>query len=115
MKPSPTDPYEVGDEEVIKREFDDYEMPAYDRNSLKEIRKKLDAKGYKLLKEITDHQEFLENMTNRLLEILQNEKNAGRVNWELERQIEEIKAMYFELEKLRKEKVDKLRKKESEK
>lgn len=109
------DPYEVDDEEIIKREFDDYEMPAYDRNSLKEIRKKIDANGYKHLKEITEHQEFLENMTNQLLGIMQNEKKAGKVNWELERQVEEIKAMYFELEKLRKEKVEKLRKKESKK
>jgi hypothetical protein len=106
-----TDPYEVSDDEVIKREFDDYEMPLYDRNSLKEIRKKIDANNYKNLKEITSHQEFLENMTNNLMEILQNEKKAGKVNWELERQIEDIKAMYFELEKLRKEKVEKLRKK----
>jgi len=110
-----TDPYEVSDEEVIKREFDDYEMPAYDRNSLKEIRKKIDANDYKHLKDITDHQEFLENMTNKLLEIMQSEKKAGKVNWELERQIEDIKAMYFELEKLRKEKEEKLRKKESKK
>ena len=110
-----TDPYEVSDDEVIKREFDDYEMPSYDRNSLKEIRKKMDANDYKHLKEITSHQEFLENMTNNLMEIMQNEKKAGKVNWELERQIEDIKAMYFELEKLRKEKVDKLRKKESNK
>jgi hypothetical protein len=110
-----TDPYEVSDDEVIKREYDDYEMPAYDRNSLKEIRKKIDANDYKSIKEITNHQEFLENMTNNLLEIMQNEKKAGKVNWELDRQIEDIKAMYFELEKLRKEKVEKQRKKQSKK
>jgi hypothetical protein len=108
-----TDPYEVDDEEIKDREFEDYEMPGYDRNSLKEIRKKIDANDYKSIKEITNHQEFLENMTNNLLEISQNEKKAGKVNWELDRQIEDIKAMYFELEKLRKEKVDKQRKKES--
>jgi hypothetical protein len=115
MRKMATDPYEVDDEEVINREFDDYEMPNYDRNSLKEIRKKLDAEDYSHLKDVTDHQEFLENMTNSLVEIMQNEKKAGKVNWELERQIEDIKAMYFELEKLRKEKVEKLRKKESKK
>jgi len=110
-----TDPYEVNDEEVINREFEDYEMPSYDRNSLKEIRKKIDAGGYEHLKDVTGHQEFLEDMTNKLMEILQNEKKAGKVNWELERQIEDIKSMYFELEKLRKEKVEKLRKKVSKK
>lgn len=98
------DPYDIGDEETIKREFDDYELPECDKNSLKEIRKKIEKNKYKELAEIENHQEFLEDMTNKLRAILKNEKNIGEVNWELERQIDDIKALYFELERVRKTK-----------
>ena len=101
------DPYDIGDEEIIKKEFDDYELPEHDKRSLDEIRKKLDKRGYKELEEIEAHQEFLEDMTNKLRVILESEKSIGEVNWELERQIDDIKGLYFELERVRKEKVKK--------
>lgn len=101
------DPYDINDEQAIKKEFDDYELPAFDRKSINEIKKKLEKKGYKELEEIETHQEFLEDMTNKLRLIQENEKRVGGVNWELERQIEDIKALYFELERLRKTKAKK--------
>ncbi|MBW2990398.1 hypothetical protein KY348_01700 [Candidatus Woesearchaeota archaeon] len=101
------DPYEPSDEELIKREFDDYELPAHDKQSINEIRKLVGSNGYKDTSHIEKHQEFLEDMCNRLRLILKSEKNFGEINWELERQIEEIKALYFELEKVRKNKVNK--------
>ena len=101
------DPYDIGDEEAIKKEFDDYELPAHDRQSINEIRKKIEKKEYKELEEIEKHQEFLEDMGNKLRTILQNERSMGEVNWELERQIDDIKGLYFELERVRKEQVKK--------
>ena len=99
------DPYDLNDEETIKREFDDYELPEHDKKSIEEIRKKVQADNYKNTDEIENHQEFLEDMTNRLRFILKNEKSIGEVNWELERQIEDIKALYIKLEGLRKKRL----------
>lgn len=103
------DPYGINDEQAAKKEFDDYELPQRDRNSINEIRKKIEKEGYKELGEITNHQEFLEDMTNRLRLIMQNEKELGGINWELERQVDDIKALYFELERMRKTKAKKKR------
>ncbi|KYK26228.1 hypothetical protein AYK26_05460 [Euryarchaeota archaeon SM23-78] len=101
------DPYDISDEEIMRKEFDDYELPAHDKHSINEIRKKIDANGYNALEEIESHQEFLEDMCNRLRTILRNERSIGEANWELERQIDDIKALYFELERLKKTKVKK--------
>ncbi len=101
------DPYGISDEETIKKEFDDYELPAHDKQSINEIRKKVKSNKYGKIDEIESHQEFLEDMTNRLRTIVENEKSIGEINWELERQIDDIKALYFELERLRKEKTRK--------
>ena len=101
------DPYGINDEETIKKEFDDYELPAHDKQSINEIRKKVKSNKYGKIDEIESHQEFLEDMTNRLRTIVENEKSIGEINWELERQIDDIKALYFELERLRKEKTRK--------
>jgi hypothetical protein len=97
------DPYDINMDETVKREFDDYELPAVDKKSLNEIKKKLKNKGYKDIEEVEEHQEFLEDMTNRLKTVLQNERSLGKGNWELERQVDEIQALYFQLEQLRKE------------
>ena len=99
------DPYDPNDEEIFKKEYDDYQLPAVDKRSINEIRKKIKEKGYKDFDQIKRHLEFMENKCNELRMILQSEKKVGGVNWELERQIEEIKALYFDLEKIRKEKA----------
>lgn len=99
------DPYDPNEGEITTRYVDDYQLPLHDKQSINEIKKKIKSQGYKKLDRIKRHQEFLEDMTNRLRLILQKEKRAGRVNWELERQIEEIKTLYFDLERVRKEKV----------
>ncbi len=88
-------------EEVAKKEFDDYEMPAYDKKSMKEIRKKIDSNGYKAIEEVEQHQEFLEDMANRLKMIIQGERGMGATEWESDRQLNEIQSLYFELEQLR--------------
>jgi len=101
------DPYDPNDEEIFKKEYDDYQLSAVDKRSINEIRKKIKEKGYQDLDQIKRHLEFLENKCNELRMILQSEKKVGGVNWELERQIEEIKALYFDLEKIRKETIKK--------
>ena len=101
------DPYGINDEETIKKEFDDYELPAHDKQSINEIRKKVKSNKYGKIDEIESHQEHIEDITNRLRTIVENEKSIGEINWELERQIDDIKALYFELERLRKEKTRK--------
>ena len=97
------DPYDINMDETVKREFDDFELSAVDKKSLDEIRKKIKNKGYKDVEEVEDHQEFLEDMTNRLKTVLQNERNLGKGNLELERQVDEIQALYIQLGQVRKE------------
>ncbi|MBN2052939.1 hypothetical protein JW756_05525 [Candidatus Woesearchaeota archaeon] len=97
-------PYEHSIDEIAKRDFDDYELSMQDKKSIQEIKKKI-KKGYKNLEEVEQHQEFLEDLTNKLRGVLQNEKSIGMNNWELERQMGEIQSLYFELETIRKEKA----------
>ncbi len=96
------DPYEP-DYEDRAGVIDEYELPEVHRRSLREIRQKLDTKGYKDPEEIHSHQEFLEDLNNHLRVISENEKKRGEVNWELDRQMGDIKNLYMELEKVRKE------------
>ena len=58
---------------------------------------------YKEIEEVLSHQDFLEDLNHKLRVIASNERNLGEINWELDRQMTEIKALYQELEKLRKE------------
>ena len=97
-------PYTPSDEDAAKKYFDDYEMEPHEKKSLKEIRKKIDNDDYKELKDIEDHQEYLENLINKLKGIVDKEKKENQINWELERQMEEIRMMYLELEEMRKQK-----------
>lgn len=98
-----TDPYDINMDETVKREFDDYELPAIDKKSLNEIRKKIKNKDYKDIEEVEEHQEFMEDMTNRLKTVLQNERSLGKSNLELERQVDEIQTLYIQLDQVRKE------------
>ena len=97
------DPYDINMDETVKREFDDFDLSAVDKKSLNEIRKKLKNKGYKDVEEVEEHQEFLEDMTNRLKTVLQNERSLGKSNLELERQVDEIQALYIQLDQVRRE------------
>ncbi|MBN2459841.1 hypothetical protein JXB28_06160 [Candidatus Woesearchaeota archaeon] len=101
---SKPNPYAPSDEDMAKKYFDDYELQPHDKKSLKEIRKKIGDNSYKNCDEIEQHQEFMENLINKLKDIIDKEKRAGNVNWELERQMEEIRSMYLELEHMRKHK-----------
>ena len=95
---------DVPNDEILKKGYDDYEMPPHEKQNLKEIRKKIENNEYKELAEIEQHQEMLEDMGNKLRVIMQNERSMGATNWELERYAAEVQELYFMLEKLRKEK-----------
>jgi len=96
-------PYEPSIDDIAKRDFDDFELQIHDKKSIQEIKKKIKSKGYKSLEEIEAHQEFLEDLGNKIRTIIQNEKSIGKVNWELERHLDGIQSLYFKLEELRKE------------
>ena len=98
---------DVPNDEILKKGYDDYEMPPHEKQNLKEIRKKIENNEYKELAEIEQHQEMLEDMINKLRVIMQNERSMGASNWELERYAAEVQELYFMLEKLRKEKEQK--------
>jgi hypothetical protein len=95
---------DVPNDEILRKGFDDYEMLPHEKQTLKEIRKKIEKNEYKELAEIEQHQEMLEDMTNKLRVIMQNERSMGASNWVLERYAAEVQELYFMLEKLRKEK-----------
>jgi hypothetical protein len=95
---------DVPNDEILRKGFDDYEVPPHERRNLKEIRKKIEQNKYEDIEEIEQHQEILEDMTNKLRVIMQNERSMGASNWELERYAAEVQELYFMLEKLRKEK-----------
>jgi len=98
-------PYDVSSEDLAKINFDDYELPLHDKKSLSEIKKKLKSKGYKKIEDVESHQEFIEDLTNKLRAVIQNERSMGKTNWELERQVDEMQSLYFQLEELRKQMV----------
>jgi hypothetical protein len=95
---------DIPNDEILKKGYDDYEVPPHEKQTLKEIKKKIEQNKYEDTDEIEQHQELLEDMGNRLRVIMQNERSMGAANWELERYAAEVQELYFMLEKLRKEK-----------
>ncbi len=92
--------YEYDDEFLAKRNYAEYDIPKYDKESIKEIRKKIAKNNYDDKHQVEVHQEFLNNLANKINKRLNNEKKIGKMNWEIEKYLAEIKRLYMKLDKI---------------
>ena len=91
------DPEEWSNNDWVDREFVDYELNGYERRSLDTITKNLDQEAYKDYKDCFAHMQFLEHLSNKLKEVISNERSIGKANWDIERAHKEIRTLYDRL------------------
>lgn len=84
----------VSDSSFKRRDYIPYELEKYDRESLEEIKKFLNAKKYTDRKTIMEHLDYLEELANKVQHAIAEEKKDGDVTWELEKDLVEIKALF---------------------
>lgn len=72
-------------------------MEYYDRKSLTEIRRMIRNNEYKSKDQAQGHLQFLQKLADKLNTAMMQEEKEGEVNWELRRDIAEVKQVFDEL------------------
>lgn len=75
----------------------DYEIEPHDRESLEEIKRMLKAGEYGEAEKLRDHMEYVENLIQRLSQIIADEEKAGIQNFSLKRDFANIKELYLKM------------------
>ncbi|MBI2133710.1 hypothetical protein HYU11_03445 [Candidatus Woesearchaeota archaeon] len=81
-------------DKTVKHE---YELDEHEKKSVEEIKNRLRQKKYREKSEILDAIEFLENLNQKIGDILKNEANAGNDNWTLKVAQEEVFELFQQL------------------
>lgn len=91
------DIYGVPYKEHEKKAIREYELEKHDRDSCKEIKRRIEADSYKDIEEVREHLEFLENLIDKIRNITQSEEREGIVNLTLKRDFSKIQMLYNDL------------------
>ena len=104
MKPDKIkpEPYEMENDQIKKKEREAYTCSLTEQKSLKSIKKSFENQDYKSKKQIEKHQEYLEGLYNKLLNIRKEEKAQGIINWEVDKVIREARTLFNSLDNLKK-------------
>lgn len=89
------------EEELDESLFKEYRIEKYIINSLKEIRDMIKKNKYGHKQQVESHQEFLENVLNKLIDIKTLEKSEGEINFRLDNCIDNVRKLYKRLDKIK--------------
>lgn len=81
-------------------EYEDYEIPVEDRESIKEIERCIRDDRYKDHRQVRDHLDFLEGIEARCSEALAIERSIGRSNYTLKHDHEKIQELMRRLKEI---------------
>ena len=90
-------------DEWADHRYTDYALKSYEKDALRQIQEMLASGKYGSVKKCDGHMDYLENLSNKLKDILDNERRIGRENWDVERSHKKTKALYQALAKRREE------------
>jgi hypothetical protein len=90
----------VSESELKDRAYTPFELDNYQRESIEEIKKFLKEGKYKDKTAIKESLEYIENIANRISIAIQNEGREGKTTWELESDLNMIKKLFNELNKI---------------
>ena len=75
----------------------EYELETHDQQSLDDIKNRLEKKKFRQKDQVMESIEFLENLNNKLSQIIRNEEAAGNDNWTLKQKHKEILELFARL------------------
>lgn len=84
----------VSESDLKDRAFTPFELAKHERESLEDIRKGIKEDKYKNKDKIQESLEFIENLSNRMSIAINNEKKEGKLNWELESDLADVKKVF---------------------
>lgn len=90
----------VSESELRDRAYTPYELAPHDRNSIEEIKKAIKLKKYKDKPTIKDTLDYIEDLANKMNIAIQNEKRENKTTWELEADLNDLKKVFEQLNKL---------------
>lgn len=95
--PYSPDPRDWSQDDWIDREFVDYTLTSNERKALDTIARNLREGTYHDRENCFQHMQFLEHLSNKLKDVIANERSVGKANWDIERAQKGIKTLYQEL------------------
>lgn len=90
----------VSESELRDRAYTPYELAQHDRNSIEEIKKAIKHNKYTDKETIKETLEYIETLANKMNIAIQNEKKENKTTWELEADLNELKRIFEQLNKL---------------
>jgi hypothetical protein len=91
------EPFNKTADEYFKEAGKAYELEQFDRDSIAEIKRLINAKEYKDAKQLRDHMEYVEDLIGRLTRILEDEAKEDIANLSLRHDLMKIKDLYSEM------------------
>ncbi len=90
----------ISESELRDRAYTPYELAPHDRKSIEEIKKAIKLKMYKDKEMIKDTMEYIEDLANKMNIAIQNEKKENKTTWELEADLNDLKRVFEQLNKV---------------
>lgn len=87
---------------------EDYDVPEYDWQSLKEIQKLVKGNKYNDISQVKEHLEFLEDAANKINSILSSEQARGIVDLDTSKFSVQVRKTYDDLFEIYDKMIDKL-------
>ena len=87
---------------------EDYDVPEYDWQSLKEIQRMIKGNKYKEIGQVKEHLEFLEDEANKINSILSSEQSRGIVDLDTSKFSVQVRKTYDDLFEIYDKMIDKL-------
>lgn len=92
--PYSPDPWDWSQNDWVDREFVDYTLTNNERQALDTITKNIAEKAYKEPGSCFQHMQFLEHLSNKLKDVIANERSIGKANWDIEQAYKNVKELY---------------------
>lgn len=90
----------VSESELRDRAYTPYELAPHDRNSIEEIKKAIKQNKYTDKYSIKETLDYIETLANKMNVAIQNEKRENKTTWELEADLNDLKRVFEQLNKL---------------
>ena len=92
--PYSPDPWDWSHNDWVDREFVDYSLTGYERKALDAITRNVREQAYQDPKNCFQHMQFLEHLSNKLKDIIANERSIGKANWDVEQAHKDVRTLY---------------------
>jgi hypothetical protein len=90
----------VSESELRDRAYTPYELAPHERNSIEEIKKAIKQNKYKDKPSIKDTLDYIEALANKMNIAIQNEKRENKTTWELEADLNDLKKVFEQLNRV---------------